>query len=261
MKNHAKLVALVAAAVMSGYAVADTTYTLNPGATLLGNGYTVTGYANTGAGSTTNDFLVETQSSVSLYSGGIGIRNNDACGTTAGCDGGDGTSPEHAVDNNARYEMLLLTFANKVKLTGMTIGWKGTATTTTSTSNGAIINDSDMTVLAYTGSTPLDMSGKTWSTLGSGWTVIGNYADVVVNNLQGINAGGVSSSYWLVGAYNNLAGGGTFTQQNDAVKILSVQGIVSNPPTPPSSVPEPGSLALFGLAFAGLIARRKFARS
>ena len=85
-----------------------------------------------------------------------------------------------------------------------------------------------------------------------------------------INAANVYSSYWLIGAYNPLAGGYSYnsdgskwSEQNDYVKLASVTGVVCvggtgpNCGTPPGNVPEPGSLALVGFALMGMMGLRK----
>jgi hypothetical protein len=244
---------------------ANTNYVLSTGLGLLN----IQGVANTGGSDITPVTLAASQKLIvegaEAYSGGVGIANSDGCASapTGGiCDVGDliGTPPEHAIDNEGRYEMALLTFEDKVRLTSLQIGWSQT--------------DSDMTVLAYTGAykTPLELAASlatsTWGTL-SGWTTVAaNLTDVALNTNRSLSNTTVSSSYWLIGAYNPL--GGTFTNGYDYVKLSKVTGVVTTPCTPgapgcggsgDANVPEPGTLALFGAGLLGMIGLRRRARA
>ena len=117
------------------------------------------------------------------YSGGYGI-----CSTSPG----DPTcsSPNHALDNNAAYESIALGFGKAVTLDTMKIGWSST--------------DSDMSVLAYTGSGAPALASSTYGgLLSSGWSLVGQYANVVAGANTSLNTT-ISSSYWLIAAYNSV---------------------------------------------------------
>lgn len=242
MNIQIKLLSATLALALAGAASAATTWTLNTGSVTNG-GVTVsaTGWANTGSGSPVGSQLLE-QQTLSLYGGGLGMTNKDACSPSP-CAGDENeyNQPEHAIDNNGRYEMVLLSFTQAVKLESVKMGWTS--------------NDSDITVMAYngpgTGSSSL--SGNTWAGVAAAWTSIGNYANVGTTTKL-VNGGGVSSSYWLIGAYNPLAnpGGSVFNSQYyDYVKLASVAT------TPGGSVPVPGTLMLLGLSLLGMLSMKK----
>lgn len=230
---------------------------------------TASAFANTGGTDTSGSTATSTQNQtietaiVSAYTGGLGVKNRDAC--TTACtnkDLNEGIDPEHSIDNNQRYDSVLLSFAQSTKLTSLQIGWKSTTT-------GA---DTDLSVLAFTGTIASGKTinnyllGKTYGQLlTSGWSVIGNYADLTTSSARNVNQASsastddevninVSSSYWLVGAYNPLvrtSTGSAFTFGNDYFKLKYVTG------TPSSSTPEPGSLVLAGVALAGMMGVRR----
>ena len=162
------------------------------------------------------------------WSGGLGMFNRDYVN---GSDANENSSPEHAIDNNGRFELVLLTFSQMVELDSMRIGWKGA--------------DSDMSVLAYTGVGLPSIASNSWGgLLSSGWSVVGNYANVGLNVNYAINAGNLASRFWLVGAYNNAFGTGTgLNVGNDYVKLSAISGHVA--------IPTPATLFL---VMAGLFA-------
>jgi hypothetical protein len=175
-----------------------------------------------------------------VFGGGLGVRNADWNVAAPGRDTSEGSSPEHAIDNNERFDGVLLAFAANVSLSHLYVGWIG--------------SDSDITVLSYNGAGVPALAGNTYASLtgGGGWSLVGHYLNVGTG-WEAINAGGVDSQYWMVGAYNSLVGGDSKYNGNDAIKLQKVKG--------EEVVPEPASLALFGLALTAVAVRcRRAAR-
>ena len=174
---------------------------------------------------------------LATWSGGLGIYNRDYVN---GTDTNEHRDPEHAIDNNGRYDMVLLGFSYEIELTSLKLGWKST--------------DSDMTVLAYTGAGAPTLAGLGWGDLlSNSWSLVGNYANLATNTNVSINSAGLSSSYWLIGTYNSVFGSGSgLGTGNDYVKLKAVSG------EKVTRVDEPAVLGLMGLGLLGLgLARRR----
>lgn len=120
--------------------------------------------------------------------------------------------------------------------------------------------DSDLTILAYTGADAgtlgfnIDskLSGLRYDQLTSnGWSFIQNTNYTGSDRYDQDISASVSSSYWLIGAFNSTFGSGDTS--TDHVKIAGLAGTVTNqytpppPPPPNNAVPEPGSVLLLGL--------------
>ena len=239
---------------------------------------TVTGY-----GAVNNTTALGNAINVTEYgSNGLGI-----CGTVtdpSGC-----AVPSHALDNSTGTESLLVGFGGKsIQLTNLTLGYTqeaiGSVQTTSGVASGnsSYANRGDISVLAYVGSGDPTTALKTltYATLTSNnWKVIGNYGDVVAGTNIGINSAAVSSSYWLITAYNsifNVAGGPGCTVEStggdgcsgspsafgigsDFVKLATVSGNLGGGGG--GKVPEPTPMALLGVSLLGFIAMRRRQKS
>lgn len=205
----------------------------NTRSTVGSNGTTVD--ANAWANSVGNSNVDVEDAYLAVWSGGLGAYNRDYAN---GTDANEANSPEHAIDNNGRYEMALFTFSQMTELNSLEIGWRG--------------DDSDMSVLAWTGpGAPPSVTGMEWGELiNAGWTLVGQYADVATNTWRTINEAGYASRYWLIGAHNPVFGGSAFSTGNDAIKISGLAGTTV-------TVDEPLALSMLALGLFGIAAQRR----
>lgn len=189
---------------------------------------------------------------VEQFSGGLGA-------------GGESSSDgEHAVDNANGLEVMMFSFSHAVDLTSVTMGWH---------------NDSDFSLLRYTGTNPTDgttpLDGLTFDNLtANSWELVGNYlygsngptiitADVYgsdTDNFTGplgsttssqLSPEQTSSSYWLVAAMNNAFWGDSGYTTNDKFKIKTLTADYTPPPSS-QGVPEPSTLALMSISFLAI---------
>lgn len=208
---------------------------------------TASAWSNTGDASGVGNVKVQDAYLGVTYSGGLGVTNRD----NGNGDTNESVVPEHAMDNEQRLDSILFSFTSAVKLTQVSIGW--------------MTGDSDISVLAYTGGgdprSNGKLAGQKYSDLTTqGWKFINHYGNVGVGsvNVNNESGNGVSSSYWLIGAYNTQVAAGVSgwnASSYDYVKLASVTGDPNGGGG--GGVPEPNALLLVTTAFLGAIGARR----
>lgn len=191
---------------------------------------TATAFSNTASTGT-----VYATAAINYQGTGSGIGTyNQSEGLSAG-------SPDHSIDNQGTgSDLIMLSFTSAEVLKSVTLGWAH--------------SDSDFQVLRWTGAgAATAIAGRTAAQLlTDGWALVNSVNGTATgdtNTTYGINTSNLSSSYWLISAYNSAFGGSNYTTGVDGFKLLAVAAA--------GAVPVPGTLALAGLGLLAVGASRR----
>jgi hypothetical protein len=261
------------------------------------NTVSVAGYAVTNAGgstgtsfnggfsSTTSDpgkWAAATMVAYTGTGGGLGVNSD-----------GNSTAPNHATDNNGKTEAVLLSFDSAIALTSIGMGYTASGycsgsggisspTTTDTCASGTRVNTQtdgstgvDISLFRWVGTGAPTLAGTSASAMGS-WQLVGNYGDITADNTNAynlVNSGGLTSSYWLISAYNSgfattngvTESRGALTNGDDYFKLYAAAGVTCSTKlttngtcdVPRAGVPEPASLALTSIALLGAVGVRR----
>jgi MYXO-CTERM domain-containing protein len=275
MKFHRQIFAMAIGLGLAHGAMAASQEFIMPGNTLPGACTQVSNASANTSGNTyqcaaegSNDYTVDVNAyaaatgsafqaaKIEDWSGGFGVSYS----------GESGTSPEHAMDNNGKLEMLMFSFDSSFALSNVTIGWPSST------------YDTDISILAWTGAgdprSALTGSNEN-NLLATGWDLVGHYDNLNDYEARAVNGSALSSSYWIISAFSKYgdASAPGWDGAKDYMKLYSIKGqftCVNASPSDPSCNPgsggggqvsEPGSMALAGLALAGVFGvRRRRAR-
>jgi hypothetical protein len=167
------------------------------------------------------------------------------------------------------YDMFLIEFSEEVNLSAATSSWLYGQ----SSGKNTAASNNELTVAALSNE---NLAGKDWSDVKNNQTISSGYAGfsymgTVASELGyntanyeadftsgSANVSGTFSKFWLVGALNTVFGGDKSLEGNDGFKLSGVTFSKNGGTPPPSTtVPEPTSIIMFGLALFGFAARRK----
>ncbi|GGF75875.1 exosortase-dependent surface protein XDP1 [Alteromonas lipolytica] len=190
-------------------------------------------FANTGSGGTIEE--------ANVSHADLGLLNYNA-NYNPETNSGD----SHAIDNKGGqvFDMLYFEFSEMVSITNINLGWKG--------------DDSDIAVAAFNDiSWFSSLDDTTWGDVAHNAAWKGTFFNLTNYDLTS-NINNVEAKYWLIGAYNQVFDGASWTEDNDSVKIASLtthKAVPEDPNTTP--VDAPSTIAMMSLALGGLLVRRR----
>jgi len=209
-----------------------------------GSKVTVSGWANTKNSNKDLELGKITQ-----WSGGLGVKNADA----GGGDTNEGSSPEHAVDNNDRIDLVKFVFDKVITLNFLDIDW--------------FKDDADVSILAYVGNGSGDINGLQSNTskeelTSNGWKLIGNFdVDSFPNADMAFDAGGVYSNQWIISAYNPIFGTGCdpkgYCQLDGKKDYFKIDGLGGTEKMNVVPLPAASWLLMAGIGGLGVFGRRR----
>lgn len=207
---------------------------------------------NGGTGTYSGSGYALSETSRNTNGGNSGGNHEFTCNATTCTPDASTGDWQHALDNSNAYETLLFSFASAVTLSNVTLGFPSVGSANDPTSDLTVLY-CKTTAAACATST---FAGQTYSQLvSSGNWGYSNLLNLSSSNDTGTTGLNVKSNYWMIGAFiadlpNQVAGDGVA----DYVKIRAISTCTSTI----CAVPEPDSLALFGIAGGALwLGRRR----